>query len=158
MKQPLTKNLNRLSMKSILMLLFCSATLLAFAQQEDMENIRDPRAREKIRAAHAAYITERIELTSSEAEKFWPVYREYGEKRRELRFRMREARRSETDEKTQLDLDLKLKQQELDLEKVYTEKLQEIIPPEKLVKLRQAEGDFRRLLLRQIQQRRRQRR
>jgi CRISPR/Cas system-associated endonuclease Cas1 len=127
----------------------------AFAQEEDTTNMRDPRAREKIRAAHAAYITERLELTSSEAEKFWPVYREYAEKRRNVRQELREARRKGADEKTLLDLDLKIKQEELDLEKEYSQRLQNLISPEKVLKLRQAEGDFRKLLFRQIQHRRR---
>lgn len=130
-------------------------SLPAFAQQDEMENVRDPRARERIRAAHAAYITERIGLTADEAEKFWPVYREFLEKRRDLRQEMRDDRRSETDQSKQLERDLELKQQELDLEKEYTRQLGKIISAEKLVKLRQAEMDFRRLLLRQIQQRRR---
>ncbi len=130
-------------------------SLPAFGQQDEMENVRDPRARERIRAAHAAYITERIELTADEAEKFWPVYREFLEKRRVLRQEMREDRRSETDQSKQLERDLELKQQELNLEKEYTHQLGKIISPEKLVKLREAEMDFRRLLLRQIQQRRR---
>lgn len=139
----------------LISVIFCSFS--AIAQEQPDENIRDPRAREKIRAAHAAYITERLELTSSEAEKFWPIYREYGEKRSALRQQLRENRSQGADEQTLLDLDLKIKQQELDLEKDYTQRLQKIISAEKLLKLRQAEGDFRKLLLRQIQQRHRRR-
>ncbi len=130
-------------------------SLTAFGQQDDVENVRDPRARERIRAAHAAYITERIGLTADEAEKFWPVYREYLEKRRHLRQEARQGRNSETDESKLLELDLRFKQEELDLEKHYTGEMGRIIPAEKLIKLREAEMDFRKLLLRQIQQRRR---
>lgn len=125
------------------------------AQDKQMENIRDARGRERIRAAHAAYVTQRLELTPSEAEKFWPVYREYTEKRREIRQQLHDARRSGMDETKLLDLHLKIKQQELDLEKKYTDRLQKIISPDKVLKLRQAQLDFRKLILRQIQQRRR---
>jgi hypothetical protein len=144
-------------MRKILLLFLTLSSVAVYAQHEEMDDVRDPRAREKIRAAHAAYITERIELTSSEAEKFWPVYREYAEKRRNLRQQLRDARQTETDEKKVLDLDLKIKQQELDLEKEYMERLQKIVSPQKLTKLRQAEVDFRKLLFKQIQQRRRRR-
>ena len=123
-----------------------------------MENIREPRARERIRAAHAAYITERLELTPAEAEKFWPVYREYGEKRRALVQQMRDARDRGSDEKSLLELDLQIKQQQLDLEKDYSGRLQKIISAEKVLKLRQAEADFRKMVLRQIQHRQQQRR
>lgn len=145
-------------MKNLLLLLITLCSLPALAQQDDVESVRDPQAREKIRAAHAAYVTERLELTPAEAEKFWPVYREYTEKRRGLRQQMRTARQRGRDDNALLDLDLRIKQEELDLEKTYTEKLQNIIPSQKLLKLREAEADFRKLLLRQIQQRRRQHR
>ena len=141
-------------MRNIIVLITLAfMSTLAFGQRFERDSVRNPQAREKIRAAHAAYITERLQLTASEAEKFWPVYREYGQKRRELRNPFREARKSGADEKTLLDLDLKIKQQELDLEKEYSQRLEKIVSPEKVVKLQQAEADFRKLLLRQIQQR-----
>lgn len=145
-------------MKNILLFLITLSSVYCFGQQRGMNNPRDPEAREKIRAAHAAYITERIGLTSSESERFWPVYREYNEKRRELRQQLRASNHAEADHQKLLELDLKLKQQELDLEKDYTGRLQQIIPAEKLVKLRQAEMDFRRLILRRVQERQRHRR
>jgi hypothetical protein len=50
------------------MMSFC-----ALAQNDDQEIVQpDPKAEQKIKAAHAAYITERLELTPEEAEKFWP--------------------------------------------------------------------------------------
>lgn len=142
---------------TILLIILAFVSTLALGQRIERDSVRSPQAREKIRAAHAAYITERLQLTSSEAEKFWPIYREYGQKRRELRNPLREARKSGADEKTLLDLDLKIKQQELDLEKEYSHRFEKIISPEKVVKLQQAETDFRKLLLRQIQQRHRRR-
>jgi hypothetical protein len=147
-------------MKNLLtILLFLLLALPAVAQQDanaeepPEAQAADPKVREKINAARVAYITERLGLTSEEAEKFWPVYREYVQKRIELRKQFREARKSGQDEKNLLDLDLKIKQQELDLEKDYSGRLQKVISAQKLMTLRQAETDFRRLLLRQIQQR-----
>src|SRR5687768_4349301 len=143
--------------KGILVLTMLLSCVLAGAQdaEQDSARGRNPHAREKIRAAHAAYITERLELSVSEAEKFWPVYREYSDKRRDVRLPLREAKRKKADDKTLLDLDLKIKQQELDLEKEYTQKLQKLISAEKMIKLREAEIDFRKLILRQIERRRR---
>jgi hypothetical protein len=131
------------------MMSFC-----ALAQNDDQEIVQpDPKAEQKIKAAHAAYITERLELTPEEAEKFWPVYREYAQKRQEIRQQLKTAKEKGTSEKELLDLDLKVKQQQLDLEKDYSGRMQKVITPQKMMNLRQAEGDFRRLLLRQIQQR-----
>jgi len=140
--------------KNIIILLTVISASSAWGQQE---NMRDSRGREKIRAAQAAYITERLQLTTTEAEKFWPLYREYSAKRSEIRQQLHEGRRSGADEKELLDLGLRIKQQELDLEKEYSIRFQQIISPEKLLKLGQAEEDFRKLILRQIQQRHRKR-
>jgi len=143
------------TMKKILYILFLFfTTTLAIAQDDEgVAPPQDTKAREKINAARAAYITERLGLTPEEAEKFWPVYREFTDKRQELRQQYRQAKKSGADEKTLLDLDLKIKQQELDLEKNYSGRMLSVISPQKLMTLRQAEGDFRRLLLRQIEQR-----
>lgn len=137
----------------IVLLIVC--VLPAFAQEVDPDDeIQvDKKAKEKINAARVAYITERLKLTPEEAEKFWPVYREFVEKRQGLRKQYREQKKSGANEQTLIDLDLEIKQQELDLEKDYSGRLQKIVSAQKLITLRQAEGDFRRMLIRQIQQR-----
>jgi hypothetical protein len=137
----------------IILSLISAAT---FAQDEEPElPQQDKKAKEKIRAAHAAYISERLGLTPSEAEKFWPVYREFAQKRQDLKHQLRDARKTGQPDQAILDLDLKIRQQQLDLEKDYSGRFQKIITPQKLMNLRQAEVDFRNLILQQIQQRQR---
>ena len=46
---------------------------------------RDPKAKEKIEAARIGMITNKLGLTPEQAEKFWPIYREFSEKRMGLR-------------------------------------------------------------------------
>ncbi len=145
-------------MRSLKILFFILLAIRAIAQEDAVDAIQaDPKAREKIKAAHAAYITERLGLTAEEAEKFWPVYREFAQKRQTLRQQMRDARKNNQDEKAILDLDLRIKQQQLDLEKDYSGRFRQIITPQKLVNLRQAERDFLQIVLRQIHQRQNQR-
>jgi len=151
----------RCDMKTLLAVLLCWWLIIpAFAQDDEIDEARieqlDPKARDKIKAAHAAYITERLGLTSEEAEKFWPIYREYFQKRKEARQQLRDARKSGKSDQELLDLDLKIKQQEVDLEKDYSGRLQKIVTAQKLMNLRQAEKDFKKLLIRQIQQRQQQ--
>jgi hypothetical protein len=143
-------------MKILRILIIILISLPAFAQEEADEIRENPKAQEKIRAAQAAYITERLGLTPEEAEKFWPIYREFSQKRMGLREKFQEARRENKDEKQLLDLEFKMKQDQLDLEKDYSQKFQKVISPQKLMNLRQAEGDFRKLLLRQIHERQNQ--
>lgn len=127
-----------------------------FAQDKTQEIQQDPKAQEKIKAARAAYITERLGLTAEEAEKFWPIYHEFSEKREDIRERFKQERGANKSEKEMLDLEFKLKQEQLDLEKDYSQRFQKVISPQKLMNLRQAEGDFRKLLLRQINERQHQ--
>ncbi|NJM26512.1 MAG: hypothetical protein HC859_14575 [Bacteroidia bacterium] len=143
----------------ILLVLFSVVALPLWAQDEDPVP-QDPKVRDKINAARAAYITERLGLTPEEAEKFWPIYREFSEKRDELHKEFNTTRRNpdpnkttEENDRALVDLRLRMKQQELDLEKTYSARLLQVISAQKLTSLRQAENDFRVLILRQIQQR-----
>jgi hypothetical protein len=54
----------------------------------------------------------------------------------------------------QVKLGLELKQRELDLEKDYSGRLMKIISAQQMLNLRKAEGDFQRMILQQVQQRR----
>jgi hypothetical protein len=56
-------------------------------------------------------------------------------------------------EKEMLDYGLAMRQKELDLEKEYSGKLMNVVSPQKIMELRKAEEDFRRLVIKQIQQR-----
>ena len=150
------KGINLSAMKKllqILLLILCVTPIFAQEVEPEDEVQIDPKAKEKINAARIAYITERLGLTPEEAEKFWPVYREFVEKRQDLKKEYRQQVKQGADEKTLIDLDLKIKQRQLDLERDYSGRLQKVVSPQKVIALRQAEGDFRRMLLRHIQQR-----
>ena len=147
-------------MKNIVTILLSFILLVpALAQEEDLDK-QDTKAQEKIKAARIAFITERLGLTPAEAEKFWPVYREFSNKRQEMKreFKMNQQkpdpnRTPEENQKEAIAEGLKLKQRELDLEKEYSGKLLDVVPAKKVVALRQAEDDFRKILLDQIQKR-----
>lgn len=138
---------------TILAVLLATASM-AQELSDDYPEKGDGKMRDKIRAARVAYITERIDLTPAEAEKFWPVHNEFSRKREALHHQMKTARNNGMAGKELLDLDFQIKQQQLDLEKSYSSKFENVIGADKLYKLREAEIDFRKLVLRQIQQRR----
>lgn len=122
---------------------------------------QDPAVQEKIKNLRIAYISDKLGLTPDQAEKFWPVYREFSDKRREIRQEFVDARKQiKTDNPDQakqeelVKMGFALKQRELDLEKVYSERLLRVISAQQMLNLRKAEGDFQRIILEQIQQRR----
>lgn len=138
-----------------------SGTLMA--QEDDLPAPQtiDPKVREKVEAARIGMITNRLGLTPEQAEKFWPIYREFSQKRQEFRQEFRQAQQgidpNNPDPKKQQDLvnfGLQLKQKELDLEKDYSGRIMTVITVQQLLSLRKAEQDFRQLVLNQLQQRR----
>lgn len=147
-------------MKKLLSIVFlCAMAMAAFAQDDD-ESPRDPKMREKIEAARIAFITEELQLTPTESEKFWPIYREFVQKRRDIRWELRRISRASGDQKSDqeiVDRQLALKQQEVDLEKEYSDRLLKVISAQKLRAVPQAERKFRQMILEQIRKRRAER-
>jgi len=147
-------------MKAILGILLTIILLPAWAQDDDIPPVTDTKARDKIQAARVAYITDQLQLTPQEAEKFWPIYREFAERRKALRQQLKEARQNPSPDQNQeknsqaaLDAQFKIKQQELDLEKDYSGRLLKVISAQKLRTLPDAERRFRQMILDQIQRR-----
>jgi membrane-associated HD superfamily phosphohydrolase len=123
---------------------------------------QNPEAMDKIESARIALITERLELTPEQAEKFWPLYREYTERRQELRKQFLDARHqikkdheiSDEESKKLIDKGLELKEKQLALDRDYADKFNRVITARQLLQLRKAEDDFRQMLLERLEKRR----
>jgi hypothetical protein len=137
----------------ILILMGLCLMNMAWAQnQEDLK---------KIEAARIGLISERLGLTTEQAEKFWPLYNEYTEKMKEYRRELNNARQgidlntaTEDEKRNLIDMGLKLKEMELKVEKDYSDRLLRVISSQQLLGLKKAEDDFREMLLQRIQQQR----
>jgi len=134
-------------------LLLITFTIAGYAQNK--------KAMDQIFAARIALITERLGLTPDQAEKFWPVYREYNMERREIRQEFRNARQGVdmnnlTDEQSKqlVQKGMEMKQKELNLEKEYSNRLAAVISTQQLFKLKYAEKDFQQMILKRIQNQR----
>ena len=156
-----TSNAMKRIQQYTLLFLLSVAAIPMLAQEQDEMVRQDPKAREKIETARIALLTERLSLTPEQAEKFWPVYREFAGKQMELRKELNIARKdidpnnpNPQKEQALVDLGLKLKQRELDLEKDYSGRILKVISAQQLLNLRGAEKEFRQLILNQLQQRR----
>ena len=115
---------------------------------------------DKIESARIAYITQKLDLSPEEAQKFWPVYNQFSKERSALRREYLQARQQYrngqlTDEESKelLQLGLQIKEREVQLERKYTEKLNKVVSNRQLVALRKAEEDFKRLLLERLKER-----
>lgn len=120
--------------------------------------------KEQIKAAKVAFITNELELTPTEAEKFWPIFNAFDEKQHEIRrskfkgFRDRkEIDFSKISEKEAATIVTEMEKNEEDLyllRKKLITSLKGIMPSVKILKLKKAEDEFSRKLLRQYKEKR----
>ena len=142
----------------------CSAL---FAQEQRREGDR-PGWHERMKAEKIAYLTEKLELTPQEAERFWPVYNENqkvkwesSRKAMEAYKKLGDAVKAEKNGKelaSLLDSYLSLAAAGKDLDAKAAKAYRKVLPEEKVAKLFIFEESFRKQLLRRLQTRSREER
>ena len=127
-------------MKKYLFILFAIFTFsVVNAQNGNGQRI------EKIQALKIAVLPPQLDLTSSEAEKFWPIYNEYEHELNNLRLNNKNG--------DVLDNEQKL----LDIKKKYSPAFEKVLGPQKLNKFFNAEKEFRNVLIKRLKAQRQQR-
>jgi len=132
--------------------------VLPFPSMNAQQQAGKGRLKEKLKASHAAYITKELDLTESEAQKFWPVYNAYRAEIEELRSDADwKPIESMTDKEAEdvLNRQLDTKAKEVELQKKVVQKLKAIIPARKIILLWKAEKEYREKVISNIKKRRR---
>ena len=136
--------------------------VLAFVLVSSSMTAQGP-ARERIRTLKIAFITERVNLTSSEAQNFWPIYNAYEAKletiRRKERLELRSRiafieELSSNESATLLQQYNTMQKAKYEAEKEFLEEIRDVISPKKTLLLLKAEEDFKKRLLQQMRKRR----
>jgi hypothetical protein len=116
------------------------------------------RRMERIHAIKVAYLTDKLQLTSEQSARFWPVYNRFEDDRRELMFKYRKEKCltdvSDHDAMRSIDEDIAAQEKMLDLRKKYKDEFLKVISPQQLATLIESEKEFKRLLLQQMKDRR----
>ena len=144
-----------MKLNKILPILLIFISFNFYAQGEKMKE-----KKEQIKALKVAFLTTELELTSSESEKFWPVYNAFDDKQFELRHLKMKAFMGRMDDNAMDKMSEKeansfLNQMESNedelymLRKKFITTLKGILPATKIIKLRKSEEDFNRKLLQQ---------
>lgn len=119
---------------------------------------------EKIKTLKIAYLTEQLNLTTSEAEKFWPVYNVhntetrnlYREKSETIKNELKAAKTIDSIEEGRalvlFDLMQSIEKRKFEETQKYYKKLKNILPIKKILKLQIAEREFSRKLMRKYRQ------
>jgi len=141
-------------MKYTLILLLLATALNVTAQDD---------RKEKIEALKIGFITQELDLTTDEAQKFWPVYNRYEDELKALRksrktemmnMRLNIDSLSEAEVSKAIDNELAFQQQEVELRKKYVSEFRKVLPTKKVARLLRAEQQFKLKLLQEVRDRR----
>lgn len=114
---------------------------------------------DKLNAYKIAFFTRRLNLTSQEAEKFWPVYNDFQSKRNAIQIERQQLNRNVNQNELNMsekemietgDKLISLEVQEAALAQDYHKKFREILSPVKILRLYQAENQYRLQLLNEL--------
>ena len=121
---------------------------------------------DKLNAYKIAFFTRRLNLTPREAEKFWPLYNDYQNKKLLIqnertylnrKFNLEGNTMNEKELTEAGDKLIELQVKETELAVAFHKQLKEVLPPQKVIRLYHAENQYRMQLLKQLQQQRPQR-
>ena len=144
-----------MKIKKLAPILFLLVSFNFYAQGESMKE-----KKEQIKALKVAFFSTELDLTTTEAERFWPIYNSYDDKQFELRHqkmkacmtRMNDGSLDKITEKEANTFLAQIEDTEEELflvRKKFMQNVRTILPAVKIVKLKKAEENFNRKLLQQ---------
>src|SRR5688572_21553358 len=127
-------------MKKLILLILLYAGLAIPSTGQD-----DQKDGNRLEAYKIAFLTKKLNLTTAEAQKFWPIYNKY---EAELRSARREGRAS----KKEIETEEKI----LNIRKKYNGEFEKALPKEKVNELFKSEREFGNSVQREMMERRNQ--
>lgn len=115
----------------------------------------------KIQTQRIAFFTDRMGITSAEAQKFWPIYNEYYDKKVILmaeKNKLTKFYKENSATMTEQDVDVTIRKyvqnmkSETALVEEYNKRFRQVLPAHKVMKLYLAEVEFKSMLLKQIKE------
>ena len=155
----LNYSLNSRIMKILKKITYVAILLVITASAFGQKHKGDRKAhKERIQVMKVGYITEKLDLSTTEAQQFWPIYNEFDAKMEEIRRTLRKMRKAESaiDEMTDAAVEKMIndhnnaRQKELDILYEYNLKFKTVLPIKKVAKLYKAEHGFKRELLKKL--------
>lgn len=130
--------------------------LLLFTSLSFSQGFRDKK--EKIKALKIAFISQKLSLTTEQAEKFWPIYNKYEDKivaLKETQLKQRFQKKELTDEEAlkQIEEAEATEVEIMSLKKKMRAELIPVIGADKVVELQKIEHEFHKKLLEKLKDR-----
>jgi hypothetical protein len=134
--------------------------LLGFFATNAQDRQSRERVKDKLNAQRVAFITNQLDLSEAESQKFWPVYNAYTAELEQLKSSLdiqfkRDLSDKEAEDMLTSMLDGRAK--EIEIQKRYVQKLKSAIPAKKIVMLYRAEREFKEKLISGIREKRKER-
>ena len=144
-------------LKLVSVLIFFTICSMA---QPDGPPPRGGKMDDKIKSMKIAFITERLNLTPEESQKFWPVFNQFETEMKALRPARKDGppdfdAMNDKEVEKFIDDDLARKQKEVDVMKKYQIQFKQILPIRKVAELMGAQAAFKHELLQMLQERKR---
>jgi hypothetical protein len=142
------------AMKKVVFILLIMLTMPVIKTAAQNTNL------EKLNNYKIGFFTKKLNLTSQEAEKFWPVYNDYQTQRNQIQieklklnrnFNLNESTLSDKQLEEMGDKYVDCLVQESNLAVVFHKKLKEVLPPAKVIMYYQAENQYKIQLLNELQ-------
>jgi len=136
-------------MKKILNTIFIITLIIGtLAAQEEKDQIR-----ERLHAKRIAFITDKLALTSKEAQDFWPLYNAFKKKEKSIRKETGKMGRIQelTNAEVEVLIEKHLEKEErlLAAKRSFFKEAKQVLPIKKLAKLPRVERKFKELILKQ---------
>ena len=149
-------------MKTVGSVLFALLVSGILAAQPGKKGGKGERMKERIRAERVAFLTDRLELTSEQAQKFWPIYNEHDAELSALKKEQRNSRKaidqnlnqwSDKELEAKFNEDFQRQQQILDAQKQLVQDISKNFGAKKAALMMKAEHDFKLELVRRMKDR-----
>lgn len=134
-------------------------SISSFAQETKKEQRIEKgrkKMKEKMEAQKIAFITQELDLSSDEAQRFWPVYNQYSKELETLRKDKPRGRKQEevvlTDEEASAELNamIAVEKRHIALKENYIGQMKDVISIQKVAKLFRLENRFKREMLNKL--------
>ncbi|PIB32314.1 hypothetical protein BFP78_10750 [Gaetbulibacter sp. 5U11] len=139
--------------KTFIIIVTILLSSIGFSQNRDAHH-------EKIKTLKIAYITEKLNLTQTEAQNFWPIFNTFNNDYNKLRNQVSNTRKNiDVDKLTESEAKNLIKEIELLYEKryqafqKYMKDLQKVLPAKKVILLKKVEEDFKRKMFEEYKNR-----